>query len=86
MTPEIAAGLTVRDVARRYRVSPDKVRLWIKSGILAAINTADKRCGRPRFVVLPEALTAFERSRQAAAPPQPAKRRKRVAIIDFFPD
>jgi hypothetical protein len=67
-----AAGLTVRDVARRYRVGGDKVRLWIARGELAAVNTAAALCGKPRFVVLPEHLAAFER-RRAAAPAQAAQ-------------
>src|SRR5262245_18072506 len=50
-TPPAARGLTVRDVARRYRVSPDKVRAWITSGELRAVNTATALCGRPRWVV-----------------------------------
>jgi hypothetical protein len=79
-------GLTVTDVARRYRVSEDKVRAWIRSGELFAINTADALCGKPRWVVPPEALARFERGRQAAQP-KPARRRRRLqGVIDFFPD
>jgi hypothetical protein len=57
------AGLTVADVARRYRVGGDKVRRWIRRGELAAINTAAVLCARPRWVITPDALTAFEKRR-----------------------
>jgi hypothetical protein len=81
-----AIGLTVRDVARRYRVGEDKVRAWIKQGELRAINTAASACARPRFVVPPEALTEFERRRGVALPPRQRRRRRRQAVIDFYPD
>jgi hypothetical protein len=84
--PELPQGCTVRDVARRYRVSEDKVRGWIRRGELLAINTAGATCGKPRFVVLPEALQRFERGRAAAEPPKPLRRRRRPELIDFFPD
>jgi excisionase family DNA binding protein len=45
--PPPPRGLTVREVARRYRVSPDKVRAWIRRGELAAVNTASTLCGKP---------------------------------------
>jgi hypothetical protein len=80
------AGLTVADVARRYRVSPDKVRAWIKRGELSAINTAAALCGKPRWVVMPEALSAFERRRAGGPPPKPARRRKRTQEIDYYQD
>jgi excisionase family DNA binding protein len=86
MLTGVSRGLTVAEVARRYRVSPDKVRGWIKRGELPAINTADTKCGKPRFVITPEALAEFERSRQAATPPKPVKRRKRANYVDYFPD
>jgi len=79
-------GLTVRDVARLYRVGEDKVRGWIRRGELAALNTADVRCARPRYVVTPEALERFERSRSAAPPPKPPRRRKRTQLVDYYPD
>jgi hypothetical protein len=80
-----AAGFTVADVARRYRVSPDRVRGWIRSRRLAAVNTAAARCGRPRFVVTPEAMRAFEAAASACPPPAPPKRRKRIAQVDYYP-
>lgn len=87
MPETLASGLTVADIARLYRVSPDKVRAWIKRGELSAINTSDVRCGKPRFVVTPQALAAFERGRQAATPNAPKpKRRRKTNQIDFYPD
>jgi excisionase family DNA binding protein len=81
-----SAGLTVREVARRLRVSPEKVRNWIKTGRLGAINTSEARCGKPRFVVLPEHLAAFERQRSAGPPPKPLRRQKRTVRVDYYPD
>jgi Helix-turn-helix domain len=78
-------GLTVADVARRYRVGEDKVRAWIARGELVAVNTASALCGRPRWVILPDALTAFERRRAGSVPPKP-KRQKRTTAIDYYPD
>jgi hypothetical protein len=82
----VLPGFTVADVARRYRVSPDRVRAWIARGELVALNTRDVRSGRPRWVVTAEALAAFERSRQATPPSPPPKRRKRTVPVDYFPD
>jgi hypothetical protein len=85
--PVAEADLTVRDVARRSRVSPDKVRLWIRRGELSAINTASVLCGKPRYVVLPHHLAEFERRRHAADPPKPPRRQcRRTAEVDYFPD
>jgi excisionase family DNA binding protein len=90
----LAAGLTTgrgwtpRELARVLRVSPDRVRAWIKSGELGAIDTARHRCGKPRYVILPHHLAEFERGRAAAAPAKPQRRRRRqpAGYIDFFPN
>jgi hypothetical protein len=80
-------GWTPNELARVLRVSPDRVRAWIQAGDLGAINTARRRCGRPRYVVLPHHLAEFAR-RRAAAPPQPPPRRRRRQpdVIDYYPD
>jgi excisionase family DNA binding protein len=78
-------GLTVADVARRYRVGADKVRAWIARGELPAVNTATALCGRPRWVLLPETLVAFEQRRQATVAAKPPRRRKRDYAIDYYP-
>ena len=80
------AGYTTADIARRYRVGEDKVRRWITSGELRAINTSSTRCGRPRYVVSVDALAAFEAGRSAAPPPKPKRRGCKVALVDYYPD
>ncbi len=80
------AGLTVADAARRYRVSPDKLRSWIARGALRAVNTAAALCGRPRWVISPDALVEFERRRAGGPPPkQPRRRRRQVGQVDYYP-
>lgn len=79
-------GLTVAEVARKYRVGEDKVRGWIRRGELRAVNTAGARSARPRFVVPPEAVAEFEARRSAAAPPKPPRRARKRAAVDYFPD
>src|SRR5262249_28067543 len=86
LTTTPRAGLTVRDVARRYRVSPDKVRRWIQTGQRAAVNTASARCGKPRYVILPHHLTDFERARSAGPAPKATRRRRRTCAVDYYPD
>jgi hypothetical protein len=84
MSAEAASGYTTEDVAKLCRVSPDRVRTWIRTGQLGAINTADPG-SRPRFVILPEHLEAFARRRSASPPPKPEPRCQRTVAIDFYP-
>jgi excisionase family DNA binding protein len=80
-------GHTPAELARLLRVSPDRVRAWIKSGELGAIDTATHRCGKPRYVILPHHLAEFERRRAAATPAgKPAPRRRRLVAVDYYPD
>lgn len=78
-------GYTTADAARLLRVSEDKVRAWIRSGELAAINTAGPRSNKPRFVILPAAIEQFASARSAATPPRATPRKKRVVRKDYFP-
>jgi hypothetical protein len=79
-------GWTPNELARLLRVSPDRVRAWIVRGELQALNTATTRCGRPRYVVLPHHLAAFEQTRRAGEPPKPPRRRCRREAVDYYPD
>jgi excisionase family DNA binding protein len=81
-----ARGYTPAELARLLRVSPDRIRAWIRSGELGAVNTAPGRLARPRFVVLPRHLEEWERRRSAGPAPRPQRRRRRTAEVDYFPD
>jgi hypothetical protein len=87
-TDATARGMTPNELARYLRVSPDRVRAWIASGKMKALNTAPARCGKPRYVILPHHLAEWERSHSAAEPelvPAP-RRRRREDLEDFFPE
>jgi hypothetical protein len=82
-----ATGLTVAEFSRRYRVGEDKVRSWIARGELRAINTAAVLCGKPRWVIPPESVVEFEKSRRSGPAPKPQRqRRQRTDESDYFPD
>jgi excisionase family DNA binding protein len=88
MNPDIPMrGWTPAEVARMLRIGKDRVRSMIHSGELPAINTAPVRCGRPRYVVLPDGLAAFMKTHTAVdAKPSPRRRRRQSGTIDYFPD
>jgi hypothetical protein len=56
--------VTPPELARRYRVATKKVLGWIRRGELAALNLANPGCTRPRYVISPESIAAFEESRR----------------------
>jgi excisionase family DNA binding protein len=85
-THKAGAGLTVEDAARRYRVSPDKIRAWIARGEIRAINTAASKCGKPRWVIPPEAIEDFERRRTGGPVPKAPRRRRKPELVDYWPD
>jgi excisionase family DNA binding protein len=85
-THDAGRGLTPRQVARLLRCSKDKVRALIRSGELGAVTTPG-RPGRPRYVVWPEHLQAYERAHRVSTPPKPARRCQRLATPkDYYPD
>src|SRR5260370_15197166 len=81
-------GYTTQDLADLFRISPDRVRTWIRSGELGAINTAKLGCGKPRFVILPRHVRAFVAARRAAQPPNPKRStsKKPPGYVDYYPD
>ncbi len=76
--------LTPPQVAERFGIDPEKVRAFIDSGELRAINVAAKRCSRPRWRISPDALADFEASRSATPPPTVTRRRRRDPSIKQF--
>jgi transposase len=81
----LTRGLTVREVAQRYRVGRAKVLGWLRSGQLRGLNVAGVRCGKPQYVIPPDALAEFERGRAAAVPAPPPRRRRTPAVTDYYP-
>jgi excisionase family DNA binding protein len=83
--------LTVPEVAKLLRVSPDKVLSWIRSGRLRGYNVAEHENGRPKYRVNRDDLDAFA-NRRCVARPTPAgrpvgSRRGRFADLpDELPD
>jgi excisionase family DNA binding protein len=78
-------SLTPPQVAKLWRVSPDKVLTWIRSGELRAFNVATKLGARPAYRIEPEALDEFKARRNPK--PQPKQKRSRkpsAGVIEFF--
>jgi len=78
-----ARGWTPAELATLLRVSADRVRMWIRTRQLGAVNIGEG--GRDRFTILPHHLAEFEAARRAVPPARP-RRQRRAAEIDFFPD
>ncbi len=79
-------GMSPQQVAKRLRVSADKVRDWINKGELKAVNVANRDSSRPRWRISEDAIRDFENKRQASTPPSAVQRRKKNddGIIEFF--
>lgn len=60
--------LTVPEVAKFLRVSPDKVLSWIRSGRLRGYNVAERENGRPKYRVNPDDLQSFMQQRAITQP------------------
>lgn len=82
------AGYSVEDLARRWRIGPDRIRGMITRGELPALNTSDSSVKRPRYIILPEAVAAWERSKQTgtAEPKAAPRRRRQPTVRDYYPD
>jgi len=77
--------LTPPELAKRWRVKPEKILRWIRAGELRAFNVAAKLAGRPRYRIPADAIVEFENRRTVRPPTKPARRRRRVpGVIQFF--
>ncbi len=70
-------------LARRLGVHPGKVRGWIRSGELRAVDLAENASGRPRWKIMPDAADEFLLSRQST-PPTPRRRKRRQSEQRYY--
>jgi hypothetical protein len=70
----------VADLARRWRIGEDKVRLFLRRGELIGVNVATDRAGKPQWRVTAESVRTFEERRSSAPPPRRARRRRREQV------
>ena len=54
------ATITPPELGRRWRVKPDKILVWIRSGELRAFDVSARPGGRPRFRIPLDAVIEFE--------------------------
>lgn len=79
--------LTPGDIAKRLRISPVRVKGWIRRGELPAINLADSTLQKiTQYRVAEEDLIAFLNARRVSGnPPRIARpRRKDPDVIKFY--
>ena len=82
-----AYALTPPELARRWRVKPDKIIGVIRRGELRAFDVSSRPgVGRPRFRISLDAVIEFEAGRSARAPVGTRSRRRRrdASVISFF--
>jgi hypothetical protein len=73
-------------LAKRYHVNPAKIIGWIRTGELTAVNIASRPGQRPRWIITPEQLAAFEslRCSSVTVKPNPIRRRRDRRITEYF--
>jgi len=81
---ETPQTLTPPQVAKRLRVSPDKVLAWIRSGELRAVDVASRGASRPRYRVTLDELRVFENRRSTHSSPTPPPRRSRDTNVKRY--
>jgi hypothetical protein len=69
-----------------WGIGVDKVRGWIRSGELPAIDASARRGGRPRFLIDRADIAVFEAKRAVAKAPARARarRRKQSDVEEYF--
>lgn len=80
---------TTESLATYLVVAPAKIRAWVATGELPAVNVATNRSGRPRYRFDPVDVELFLTRRrtggeQSARPPPPRRKRPATDVIRFF--
>jgi hypothetical protein len=87
---DLGDGKTIKELSRRWRVSCDTLRSWIRRGLLRAHNTTLSHLKKPRYVVTVEEIMRFEQEQLAVTPEPPPRprrqRRRQLPARDYFPD
>jgi hypothetical protein len=81
----LVAGFSVADLCRRWRCGGNKIRAFLRRGELIGVNVATNLSGRPQWRVTEESVLAFEARRTSAPAPRPAKRKKKITAVDYYP-
>lgn len=78
--------MTPGAVAKLYKVRPDTVLGWIRSGLMPATNMARAEANRERWRVSQEDLAEFRKRRaaQPVAKPAPARRRQSAGQVTEY--
>jgi hypothetical protein len=83
--PPALTGFSVADLCRRWRVGPDKIRVFLRRGELVGVNVATNLSAKPQWRITAESVERFEQRRSSEPAPKPARRRKRIHLIDYYP-
>jgi hypothetical protein len=86
MSISLTPMLTPPELAKRWKVSPDKIVGFIRSGLLRAADLSSATSSRPRFRIDMADVLAFEAARSARPTPKPLRKSRRAAaeVISFF--
>ena len=76
MPPDSPHYLTPPELAKLWRVSPEKIITMIRGGQLAAVNLAAAGSSRPRFRISRDAIRNFEQGQAAIPRATPGPRRQ----------
>jgi hypothetical protein len=79
MPNERKSRITAPELARKWGVAPEKIRFWILTGELKAIDASTKLGGRPRYLIDLADIEAFERKRAIVKQTEPKAKRKAAA-------
>lgn len=84
----MSATFSPKKFAERYGIAEKKVRRFIETGELNAVNIASRLGGKkPRWRIPAESLAEFEQRRSSTSivTPKPARRRRSdVAVTPYF--
>lgn len=77
--------MTVRQIAERWSIKPERIRAMIRNGTLEAVNFATSETTRPLLKVSRDAVLGFERRRATQPPPKrKPKLRTPSHVTEYF--